>query len=251
MQTIEQITIAIPTYKRIENLTNILDNLESQTNKSFCVVISNDDPNTKLTTIIKKHNYSFRIKIYDQKNNLGLIDNYLFLLSICNTKYFMWHADDDMISKNYLDTNIKFLEKNHEYICSVGSWMYSENKKIIKNNDAKSINQSSKYLRYKFFIEQNSDHFIYGVFQTDLLKKYKNIKYFYPNNNKVENWCFHFLIQMLNNYKFNVCGLSVYYDNLNTKKYYEQTKSNLSHKILYKIRRLNVNIIYIYYFMKK
>lgn len=239
-----EVTIGIPTYKRENSLIQLLKDLDSQTFRNFKVIVSNDDPSSSLNL---NGNWCFELEYVKQKKNLGLIDNYKFLLNKCESKFFMWLADDDSLSLNYLETCIKFLKKNKDFSCCTGVWI-RRSLGLDGINDQEvvlsSITSSSPLKRQLLFIEQNSDHFIYGIFRTKDLKKLKWRKYYWPNRNNVENWCFHFLFQLLSEKKFFIHENCKYIDLFQTPKNYKRLSGKFIDKVRYKLRRLNVNYFY-------
>ena len=240
-----KITIGILTYKREEKLERLLLSLNDQEYNNFKVIVSNDFPLSELKSI-DESKYKFEVEYILQKKNLGLVENYLFLLNRCDTEYFMWLADDDEISINYLSSNLHYLEFNSDYVCSVGTWIRKDEKGSLSEISIKSIYNKSKINRYYDFVVQNSDHFIYGLFRTDELKKCIYRKYYQPNSLAVENWCFPYLIQLLNKHFFHVNDDAKYIDNYQSTKFYMKTDSTFTGKIKYKLRRMNV---YFYYFL--
>lgn len=242
----KKITVAIPSYKRNESLKQLLLDLNNQSYKNFKVIVSNDDPSSTLSDSLDPHDYKYELEVIDNIKNIGLIFNYLKLLNLCETEYFMWLADDDKISHNYLELNLKFLENNHDYCCSVGQWVQLKiPNKVI---DIPSIDSDTKIQRFRSFISTNSDHFIYGLFRYRDIKRYQFYNYFFPNHKVVENWCFPFLIQFLRKKKFNVESRTMYLDNILSAKHYLITRSSIIEKLKYKIRRLNVYLLYIHFY---
>jgi glycosyltransferase involved in cell wall biosynthesis len=242
----KKITVAIPTYKRNELLKELLLDLNNQSYKNFKVIVSNDDSLTTLSNSLDHDDYEYELEVIDNIKNIGLVFNYLKLLNLCETEYFMWLADDDKISHNYLELNLKFLENNNDYCCSVGQWI--QLKTSNKFIDIPSIDSDKKIQRFRSFISINSDHFIYGLFRYGDIKKYKFYNYFFPNHKVVENWCFPFLIQFLCKKKFNVESRTMYLDNILSAKHYLITRNSIIEKFRYKIRRLNVYLLYILFY---
>ena len=108
------ITVGIPTFKRGVTLERALKSLSKQTFKKFRVIISDNYGASKETLEVTKkfHKKISSLYLIAQEKNIGSIGNFSFLLSCSNTKYFMWLADDDEISENYIETLYKILENN-------------------------------------------------------------------------------------------------------------------------------------------
>ena len=57
-------------------------------------------------------------------------DNHFYLLEKCQTKYFMWLADDDLLSPACLENLLNLLEGNNEAVTAIPNWeLVNENYK--------------------------------------------------------------------------------------------------------------------------
>jgi glycosyltransferase involved in cell wall biosynthesis len=96
-----QFTIAIPTYNRAELLRYTVNTIIQQDFPSFEILIGNDYVSKPITTkslgIDDK-----RIKIINNKKNLGEIENMNSLLNLASGEYFTWQFDDDFYVTNIL-----------------------------------------------------------------------------------------------------------------------------------------------------
>jgi glycosyltransferase involved in cell wall biosynthesis len=131
----ELVSIGVPVKNGFEgklrnnlNLEKAIKSILNQSYKKIEIIISNDcsTDNTEeyLTTIAKIDN---RIFLYNQKKELGLGPNFRFVLEKSTGKYFKWNAQDDIISKDYIKNNIKFLQTNPSYIASSSKFSYENN----------------------------------------------------------------------------------------------------------------------------
>ena len=50
-------------------------------------------------------------------------------------KYFKWNAADDMISNDYIEHNVNFLEKIFDYICSSSKFWFEYNGQNVYFSD--------------------------------------------------------------------------------------------------------------------
>ena len=105
-----KLTVAIPTYKR-KSLYRAISSLANQSFKDFILIISDNTGSEGFSKdIVNQFKDSFsEIILIHQNKNLGDHGNMSFLLDFANTKYFMWLADDDEISSNYLRIILLFL----------------------------------------------------------------------------------------------------------------------------------------------
>ena len=245
-----KVNVGIPTYKR-KTLARTLDSLSKQKYRKFNVLISdNSGINKKTIKIVDKYKERLPgVCLYAQENNIGSVGNCNFLLSLSDTEYFMWLADDDEISANYLSLLIKSLEEKPEAISAMG-------KCIIKRTREKSFtllpaNLSSKNRNsriFNFIFPGIDDSFFYALHRTKYLKKCSFDGYFYPNNGILTNFCFVYLFDLV------LLGPILYIKNAKivmhvySDKHYKKAEAfSAFDKFKTLIRRINV---YIYYGIK-
>ena len=131
------ITVGVPTYKR-KTLERTLKSLSQQNFKKFQVLISDNNGISEETiNIVEKFKSSLPIVfLISQKNNIGNIGNIAFLLNCADTDFFMWLADDDEISENYINTLYSLLLKNPDSVSAMGAC-----KMMSSPKNGKFINQ--------------------------------------------------------------------------------------------------------------
>ena len=128
------VTVGVPSYKRPDLLKDALNNLKNQTYKQIKIIVGiNGDKNDteKYKTIRDNFKDDLNIEFHFHDKNIGSINNFLYLLNICNSKYFMWLADDDRISPNLIESSLSILDKNYDTVTVMPLWelVHSENKK--------------------------------------------------------------------------------------------------------------------------
>lgn len=110
------LTICIPTYNRCQKIIGLLDRIKTELeflNEEVHVIISenpsNDANRNKLKNYHKDNNF-FNLII--QKNNIGFIRNYYFLISKAKSDYVWVIGDDDYISEGSLKHILKLIKNN-------------------------------------------------------------------------------------------------------------------------------------------
>ena len=95
------ISIGLPTFNRPEGLKKALMQLCNQTYSNIEIIISdNCSPNLQVQEIANSFNKSdLRVKYFRQTKNIGMFDNFRFVLNKSSGKYFMWASDDDEFDK--------------------------------------------------------------------------------------------------------------------------------------------------------
>ena len=262
MQNNPKLTIAIPTYKRHDEINTLLRSLSEQTNKEFILVISNNSNENKDIDMLKINCSKFKnkflnIKIINQNKNIGAINNFLYLLNICKTEYFMWLADDDRISINFIETLMPEIEKNEEAVSIVSYWGCVDNEKQTKLIKPKIFDQKLTLIRAISFFYHADDAFFYGIHRTNFLKECTYKKFWPPNHNNILRWCYPYIFQMVLRGK--VIGISnknaVWYNSMDTSKHYFQPKAGSQNKyytyFTWAIKRINIYFSYLREIIKK
>jgi len=139
-----KIMIGIPSFKRPQLLAKALENLNKQTYKKFKVLVSvngNDKDIKSYQDLEKMNTYNFNLQFHYQNKEIDVLKNFFFLLKECEHEYFMWLADDDLISPSCLENLIDLLENDKDSVTAVPVW------ELVDKNKKK------KYLYHHIFIK--------------------------------------------------------------------------------------------------
>ena len=157
------VSIGIPVYNGLTknhkfstDIRKALSSILSQTYKNLEIIISDncstDDTVNVINETIKNDN---RVKFFRQNKPLAPAENFFFVLSKANGKYFKWNCHDDFISSNFIEKNLNFLEINKNFVFSSSStcydFEYSSRKNILSFDFEKST-----YKRIKDFHKYRS-----------------------------------------------------------------------------------------------
>jgi len=169
------VTIGIPTYNRSSSLNAAISSVLSQSYQNIEVIVcdncSTDDTQEVCKRWALKDN---RIKLHRQETNVGAVSNFNTIPALANGTFFMWLADDDRISSNFVTECISILSSSPEttivsgqavFICSDGTQRPT---RTFKN---KSSSRWSNVLRYLFFVTDNS--IFYGLMRTNDIRQIK------------------------------------------------------------------------------
>lgn len=189
-----KITIGLPTYNSEKTIKKTIDSILSQTYNEYILLISDNASIDSTSMICKEYaKNDKRIQYVQQKENIGWLDNFLFLLNQANSKYFVWIASDDFWESTFLEKNINILDSSTDIVGSISEvgiigdyyHKFDLNKydNIIKKF-YKKVRQH--YLSLKFYGTCGTTYekrissclkssryalFLYSVFHTDVLKK--------------------------------------------------------------------------------
>lgn len=102
----EKVSVGIPTYNRPDGLRRTLEQIGRQTFSDLEIVVSNNastDPRV-VEVLNKAMAADSRIRVVHQPENRGIINNFLEVLRLSSSKYFMWAADDDEWDPDFIKT---------------------------------------------------------------------------------------------------------------------------------------------------
>ena len=244
------VTVGVPSYKRPDLLKDALNSLKDQTYKQIKILVGiNGDKNDteKYKTIRDNFKDDLNIEFHFHNKNIGSINNFLYLLNICNSKYFMWLADDNRISPNLIESSLSILDKNYDTVTVMPLWelVHSENKKKIIPS---FFDQKSALKRIINYCDVTDDAFFYGLHRTSNLKKCSFSKFWKPNSDLISEWAYVFLFDLVLQGKilFNPDSDAKWIDNDFGIKFYKKENGN-KYKIGLQniIKKINIKYLYI------
>lgn len=109
------VTIGIPVFNGEEFIADAIESALRQTMTDFLVIISDNGSTDSTAKICKRYaEIDKRVRYVSQKENLGPVRNFNFLLEQAASKYFIWLACDDRWEKNFLQEMVSILDENDE-----------------------------------------------------------------------------------------------------------------------------------------
>lgn len=105
------VSICIPTYNRESYIIDAVRCSLNQTYKNIEVIVSDNKSQDGTVEMLKEIKDS-RLKIYVQKDNIGMVRNWNFCLDKARGKYIKILASDDTIFPNCIEKQVDFLEKH-------------------------------------------------------------------------------------------------------------------------------------------
>lgn len=114
-----KVSIGMPVYNGEETICQALDSLLAQTFTDFELIISDDASTDRTGEICLEYaKKDPRIRYVRQPENRGANFNFQFVLDKARGEYFMWAAQDDVRSPDYLSVNVDFLCRNLDFVAS-------------------------------------------------------------------------------------------------------------------------------------
>lgn len=247
--TCPRVTIGLPTYRRAHLIRRALASIASQIYRDFVLIISDNaglDPKTMAA--VREFSADLPgVVLVAQKENIGAINNLKFLLAAAETEYFMWLADDDEISPDYLAELVSLLDADFDTVTAMGQWkhMTSPTEGAIRSQIRPEATHRMHRL-FHFVAGNADDSAFYGVHRTDCLRQSRVPNYLPPNRGVLTNFCYLLLFDMLwlGRFRFGRTATWICH-NYTEKDYNRSLASGFGDRVKTLLRRLNVYLIYI------
>lgn len=142
------ISIGIPTYNGEKRIESTLTAILNQEYPNLEVIISDNCSSDKTESLCKelcKKNKT--IHYFRQKENIGIIPNFEFVLSKASGDFFMWVADDDSLELGILRKYVDFLMLHPDYSLVSGEIRYWSDNIIAFDEKNFGIEHDSKDAR--------------------------------------------------------------------------------------------------------
>jgi glycosyltransferase involved in cell wall biosynthesis len=242
------VTIGIPTYNRPSLLSRALAAVERQNYTNLEVLVSdNATPGDASAKAVERYRTRIPGLIYiRQPSTLQPVEHFMYLLGQAQGRYFMWLADDDEISPNYVASLVKLLEGDPSASSAAGQWLLMTDESKGRVMQTSSYPQGSALARVLQYIWGSNDAFFYGLHRTDLLRQASFRGYWRPNRDVSLNWAYVFLLDMvIRGRVLLVPDSSVEFINHDyTEKAYKRRRGALARTFAFLIRRMNVHYLY-------
>jgi len=171
--------IGMPVYNGEKFIVKALEGLLRQTFKDWKLLISDNASTDNTQSICSVYcGKDSRIQYVRQRNNLGALQNFKFLLSEARSPYFMWAASDDELENEFLEACIAGLNSSPEIgwaftnIVNIDSFCHVIRQypsfRVFAQTD-RTASVASFVLEPEFLGKAN---LIYGIYKLDRLKEY-------------------------------------------------------------------------------
>ena len=174
------ISIGLPVYNSESNICTAIQSILDQDFIDFELIISDNCSTDNTWNIIQRFaNKDDRIKIFRQKKNIGMVNNFRFVLNMSHAKHFCFMADDDYYSKNYLSELYKTIRsnKNVALACSKIVNVYQSPYKMIETPCSTSFNEFKDLKKILYLVNHHYMSWFYGMFLTKEIKYAMNTIY--------------------------------------------------------------------------
>lgn len=177
------VSIGIPTYNRPDELDQCLQLIRKQTHKNIEIIVSDNasSKSPQIEKIVNRHQLQdSRIVFFQQKDNIGSIGNFEFVLEKASAEFFMWAADDDELELTYIEQLLPVLQKNNDYGFVVSGYDVVDkmSQPPIRSDFTRYLNDipgESAYVRMKNYIRQpdycGKSKILWSLHRTELVKQ--------------------------------------------------------------------------------
>lgn len=242
------VTVGIPTYDRPDLLKRALSSIARQSYGNLEVLVAdNASPGSATSRVIDLYRAEIRgLRYYRHERNIGALANFKFLLAEARGRYFMWLADDDEISDNYIASLVDVLESDPGSASAAGHWLLMESELTGRPMPTSNYPQSSAFARAVRFVWRSDDAFFYGLHRTELLRTATFSGYAWPNRGVMQNWAYVYLLDMVLKGRITIApDTSVMFINHDyTAKSYARRRHTFWGVVGSGLRRVNVHYLY-------
>lgn len=157
------VSIGVPTHNRAASLRRTLVSLMEQDYPHLEILVG-DNASVDGTESVRREFSDHSQIIWSRRStDCGPFRNFEMLLADASGEYFMWLADDDMISSSYISACVKLLETRPDVRVAVGRALYVTNGKVIREESRTYSQQSGCGRVLKYYRTVNGNPYFYGL----------------------------------------------------------------------------------------
>lgn len=174
----KRVDILLATYNGEKYLKEQIESILAQTYSEFRLLISDDCSSDNTKQILEEYEKKDkRVVLYFQKENLGVIKNFEFLLKKVENEYYMFSDQDDIWKKDKIEKSVKKIEETNSDLVYTDLEVVDENLNITCNSYWKLKGFYNKIKKYNNFKSLYLNNFITGC---TILSKKRLIQDFLP-----------------------------------------------------------------------
>lgn len=168
---ISTIGIGMPVYNGEKTIKRAIDSLRNQSYKNFKLIISDNASTDHTENICREYvKIDSRISYIRHSSNIGIGNNFKYVLNNSHEEYFMWAAADDWWSSNFLLFNLENLERVKGIIASISKSKYGSLDGTSLGDHA--ILSKGIYARRMNYLQNPGiNSRLYSIFRRSILEK--------------------------------------------------------------------------------
>jgi len=167
------VSVGIPAYNRPEGLRRTLESITGQTYRNLEIIVSdNCSPDPNVGHIAREfQKLDNRIQYFRQTENTGAMSNFRFVLGKARGEYFMWAADDDFISEDFIWQAVQFFKEHSGYAIVSGIPFVITRRGKHRVNNGHSFTGKFGVLRVLQTYNARGMVVVYGLINTATLRR--------------------------------------------------------------------------------
>ena len=173
IDTSTTVSVGIPTYNRPDLLRSRLQNVVSQSYRNLEIIVSdNASPNPEVAQICQEFAAADnRIKYVRQPANIGGPANFAFVLKEARAPLFVWAADDDEWSENFIEICVQGIGAAQLFCPQMGlKYLQSGRTETVALPDLRADDGSVASLAK--FLRNTQASMVYGLHRRDDLWRF-------------------------------------------------------------------------------
>ena len=165
------VTIGMPVYNGAKYLAKAIEGLSQQTASNVEIIASDDASKDESPAILAEWaNADPRVRIERHNENLSTIGNFEWLVREAKGEYFMWAAQDDSWSPNYVEVLRNTLNEMPDAdLVAGGNILLTEDWQEFRRIAAPDNRQPSSLFYKQYLLRHARNGWFYGLYRRNVL----------------------------------------------------------------------------------
>ena len=172
------VSIGLPVYNGGKYLAEAIESILNQDFKDFELIISDNNSSDQTREICERYEKSDnRVRYVRLSENLGAGKNFLNVLALSRSPYFMWASHDDLHEKTFIRKCLEKIQTDESIVLVYPrtKLLNSDSKYLGIANDHVKADQEDPAERFcHLMCEIKLCNMFYGLFRSDAVKKAKS-----------------------------------------------------------------------------
>jgi glycosyltransferase involved in cell wall biosynthesis len=122
-----RVSIGIPVWNAGSTITGVVESLRAQSHQNLEIVISDNGSTDDTEEVCRKLAQSdARIAYHRQAENIGLLNNFRYVIGAATGEYFRWIGDDDRLDPSYVSRCLEVFAADPRLILVTTGIAYTE-----------------------------------------------------------------------------------------------------------------------------
>ena len=168
-----KVTVGLPTYNGCNRISRAIGSVLAQEYPDLELIISdNGSTDTTMDVCLDLGKKNRCIRYYRQPHNIGVMQNFEFVLRQASGEFFMWLSDDDAFEPGILHRYVRFLSDHPEYALVSGRIKYWVGEQPVFCENDFRLEQGRGAIRLlAFYLQVVYGSVFYGLMRTALARR--------------------------------------------------------------------------------